>query len=119
MLWCLLMYGPDYTVAYQGCYLTVIFALAGSSLAFWAIRPHFAVLITSAEAICGAVIFIWLTPTGVGAGGPDVVDPTFTGFRGMAVACFLSAVGFVAGLVISGLLGERILPLIEKEGATV
>ena len=117
-LWCILMYGPNYTVVHQGTYLTVILAFAGSSLAFWAIRPRLAIGLAGAQIAYNAVLFILLSPSSIAPAGVRVIDPIFPGFRGMAAACFLSACGFLAVLVHSGSIGDAVTSTISEEAAT-
>jgi hypothetical protein len=39
LVWSLFMFGPGTTLPHQGTYLPELFCLAGSALAFWAVRP--------------------------------------------------------------------------------
>ncbi len=88
--WCLLMFGPGTTVAHQGCYFTEIAAFAGGILAFWALSPRLAAIVTTCHVLFNVALYVWLTPPR---------PPGFATFMGplnpvLSFACFLAAAGF-------------------------
>ena len=100
--WCLVLYGPivTYTTPHQGTYLTEILALAGSCLAFWAVRPWLAVVFASVQILWNAVWFIWLTPSPPPVGVPVVTGPTNVV---LGAACVISAAAIFALLAVFAL----------------
>jgi hypothetical protein len=97
VLWSLIMFGPVATLPHQGTYLTEVLAFAGSSLAFWAIRPWLAVAVAAIQILWNAVLFVWLTPAlpALGAGVSDG-PVNFS----LGAACLLSTFAMFALLAI-------------------
>jgi putative Mn2+ efflux pump MntP len=88
LLWCVLLYGPNSTEARQGTYLTEILALAGFSVAFWAIRPWLGAAMTAAQILWNVILFVWLTPV-MTPPGMEIGPLNFF----QALLCVLSAAG--------------------------
>ncbi len=89
-VWCLLMFGPGTTLVHSGCYFTEIAAFAGCTLAFWALSPKLAGIVTACHIVFNLAIYAWLTP-------PRPVG--FSTFMGplnpvLSFACFIAAAGF-------------------------
>jgi hypothetical protein len=61
-IWCVLMFGPDYAIVHQGTYLTVVLALAASSLAFWAIHSWLAITVGAIQMLWAFYIYVWSFP---------------------------------------------------------
>jgi hypothetical protein len=89
-VWCLLMFGPGTTVVHQGCYLTEVAAFAGGTLAFWALSPRLATIVTTCHVLFNAALYVWLTPPR---------PPGFATFMGplnpvLSFTCFIAAACF-------------------------
>ncbi len=93
-LWCVVMFGPDATSPRQGSYLTEVLALSGSCLAFWAVRPWVAAVMTGAQMVCNFALFVWLTPVMPPVGAEVATANWFLG-----AACLVSAAGMGAVLL--------------------
>ena len=92
-LWCLLMFGPGATFPHQGTYLTEILALAGSCLAFWAVRPWLAVAATTVQVVWNTALFVWLTPIPPPPGAGSDLGPVNSV---LGALCLISAIAICA-----------------------
>ncbi|HTV65187.1 MAG TPA: hypothetical protein VMD98_06255, partial [Bryocella sp.] len=74
VIWCLLMFGPQGTWVYQGCYFTELAAVTGSILLLWSISPALAFCFTLAHVLWNVGIYIWFAPPQP-AGYPGIAGP--------------------------------------------
>jgi hypothetical protein len=102
VLWSLILFGPGTTAPRQGTYMTEVLALAGSCLAFWAIRPWLAVTATAAQILWNALLFIWLTPV-TPAAGMEVSLPNSV----LGMVCAASATALFVVLAIGTASGNQ------------
>jgi len=67
--WCLLLFGPTATAIHQGTYVTILLALTGSMLAFWAVSRWLAWLVGGLEIALNFLIYVVLmrpsSPVGI------------------------------------------------------
>jgi hypothetical protein len=94
IVWCLLMFGPSGTWAFQGCYFTEYAAVLGSILLVWSYSRVVAAVIAVAHMVWSLVIYVWLAPPSpIGAAtvaGPKNVPLIFaTILIGMALVVAL------------------------------
>jgi hypothetical protein len=91
VVWCLLMFIPASTHAYQGSYFTELTAFSGGALALWAISQRLAVLAIGCHIVFNLAVYVFLPVT------QPVGAPTFMGPANLVLAGFgaLSALAFL------------------------
>jgi len=62
-VWCLLMFGPAKTVVHTGSYAVILFAMAGSVLALWAVSRWLALFIAVLQIVLNVLLYAILIRT--------------------------------------------------------
>jgi hypothetical protein len=100
VVWCLVLFGPNYTIVHQGTYLIVVLAFAASWLAFWALSPLMALTLGIVQVVWNVILYVALTPVAPPSTSSDLnaVNPAFGIF---SAACVLSGIAILWLLVLA------------------